>query len=331
MQSGRCSACEKRKGKRTCPVLGGESICLECCVSRRGAPCGDCEHYIAAIRLAVDRFRTSNKHPFTINTSHKDDIADILNELEATSDPKKAEEVLKPYADDSSPYYLYARGICSIYQNDAGAIKFFLDAIWQFPFFHYAWYYLSDVLLAKAQLAFAYDACQIVMNLSQPSYHLHIKAKNRLHRLAETFERSGVLFPLKEAMIHMQALIHYRKMIAVEPQRAADAFLKMLADEPQKAQYHADLGLCYAYLGRRDDAIRKLSRALKLDPDNDTARTNLEIIKKSKESAEITGLRPSPIGDYRDELINRYPDKPRHSEAIRMLFALYCPAPPADR
>lgn len=334
MQSGHCSVCEKCKGKRACPALGGASICPECCVSRRGAPCGDCEHYVAAMRLAVDRFRTTGKHPFIINTTHEDDIDVILQELADMGDPEEAEEALKPFADNTSPYYLYARGVISSRnQDDEEAMQFLLDAIWQFPFFPYPWYNLSSALLELGYLAFAYDACHIVMNLRPPNYHLHIKAKDRLLKMTDIFVRSGALFPLKESMIRMQALIHYEKMIYTDPQRAADAFLKMQADEPEKAQYPGDLGLCYAYLGRTDDAIRELRTALKLDPDDDIARANLLAVEKSRKNApqaEITGLTPVPIYDYRSELINRHPDKPQHSEAIRMLFALYCPAPPAD-
>ncbi|MDD4537733.1 MAG: tetratricopeptide repeat protein [Lentisphaeria bacterium] len=331
MQLGPCTACEKRRGKRACPALGGESICPECCVSRRGAVCGDCEHYIAAMRLAVDRYRTTDKHPFSINTIHEDDINDVLQELADVDDTEEAEVALKPYADDTSPYYLYARGVISSKNlDDEEAMQFFLDAIWQFPFFAYAWYNLSSALLEQDYLAFAYDACHIVMNLRPPNHHLHIKAKDRLLELTEMFEDSGALFPLKEAMIRMQALIHYEKMIYTDPQRAADAFLKMQADEPENAQYPGNLGLCYAYLGRKDDAIRELRTALKLDPDDAIARANLKAVEKSNQNAEITELTPVPVYDYRSELINRHPDKPQHSEAIRMLFALYCPAPPAN-
>lgn len=331
MQPVRCSACEKKKGKRACPALGGLLICPECCVSRRGAACGDCEHYVAAMRLAVDRFRTTDKHPFSINTTHEDDINDILLELADMGDPEEAEEALKPFADDTSPYYLYAQGVISSRNHDdEEAFEFYLDAIWQFPFFPYAWYNLSSALLELGYLAFAYDACHIVMNLRPPNYHLHIKAKDRLLKMSEIFGQSGARFPLKESMIRMQALIHYEKMIAKDPQRAADAFLKMQADEPDNAQYPGYLGLCYAYLGRKDDAIRELRTALKLDPDDDTARANLKAVEESTQNAKITGLTPVSVYDYRSGLINRHPDNPQHSEAIRMLFALYCPAPPAD-
>ena len=328
-----CSICEKRKSKRICPALGGKGICPECCVSRRDASCADCEHYIAGVRAMIDRFRTSGKHPFNINTTHKDTIHDILEELAFTNDLDAAEEALESYADDNSPFYLYARGVIgSMYcQDDEEVIEDLLDAIWHYPFFFYAWYNLSSALLELGYLAFAYDALQIVVNLTPPNYDLHIKAKDRLLELAGMYDESDVLFPLKEVIIRNQVAIYYEKITPKEPQRAADAFIKMLEEEPDKARYRAALGLCYAYLGRRDDAIRELRAALEVFPDNENTKANLEAVEKSQNNEEITGLTPITDYDYRSELINRYSDKPEHAEAIRMLFKLYFPAPPTDK
>ena len=44
-----------------------------------------------------------------------------------------------------------------------------------------------------------------------------------------------------------------------------------MRESPQSAESHANLGLCYAFLGRRDDAIRKGQRATELKPESKDA------------------------------------------------------------
>jgi len=334
MQSGHCSVCEKRKGKRACPALGGKSICPECCVSRRGAPCGNCEHYVAAMRLAVDRYRTTGKHPFSINTTHEDDIADVLEELADMGDTEKALEALEQYADDTSPYYLYALGVvCSTNDENEHASEYYLSAIMEFPFFAHAWYNLSSSLLADGYSSFAYDACHIAMNLMPPTHHLHIKAKEQLRDMADRYARSDPLFSLAATMIRRRTLIGYENMIISDPRRAANGFQKMLAEEPHTVQLHNNLGVCYIHMRRKDDAIREFQTALDLDPDDDIARANLRSIKNTPADApqtETPGMIIDSYGDFRQTLIRKAAANPLHSETIRMLFALYCPAPPAD-
>lgn len=58
-------------------------------------------------------------------------------------------------------------------------------------------------------------------------------------------------------------------------QRAADELETLLAAQPSSATLHAMLGEAYAELGRREDAVRQLERALVLDPDLSEARERL--------------------------------------------------------
>ena len=48
---------------------------------------------------------------------------------------------------------------------------------------------------------------------------------------------------------------------------AAIDFEKAASDSPQSAESHANLGLCYAFMGRREEAIREGRRATELKPE----------------------------------------------------------------
>jgi len=52
---------------------------------------------------------------------------------------------------------------------------------------------------------------------------------------------------------------------------AAIDFEKAARESPQSAESHANLGLCYAFMGRRDDAIREGQRATELKPESKDA------------------------------------------------------------
>ena len=67
---------------------------------------------------------------------------------------------------------------------------------------------------------------------------------------------------------------------------AADAYAAVLAVNPDDAQTHANLGATLYHLGRPDDAIASLQRALALDPSLETARSSLERIQAAARQRE---------------------------------------------
>lgn len=54
-------------------------------------------------------------------------------------------------------------------------------------------------------------------------------------------------------------------------EQAKPFYETQVRDHPEVGSYHANLGLVYAYLGRKDDAIRKSRRAVELGPENSDA------------------------------------------------------------
>jgi tetratricopeptide (TPR) repeat protein len=52
---------------------------------------------------------------------------------------------------------------------------------------------------------------------------------------------------------------------------AAPVFEKRVRDDPDVADRHAELGLLYAYMQRKEDAIRESRRAVELDPESQNA------------------------------------------------------------
>ena len=59
-----------------------------------------------------------------------------------------------------------------------------------------------------------------------------------------------------------------------EWERALAGFLDVVAADPKSTQSYGNMGLCYALLGRKREALAALDRVLELDPGYEPARTN---------------------------------------------------------
>jgi serine/threonine-protein kinase len=62
---------------------------------------------------------------------------------------------------------------------------------------------------------------------------------------------------------------HYKKLdpsMIAYTEKARHLLEKALAESPEDSRYHASLGLAYAYLGRKEEAVREGRRAIELYP-----------------------------------------------------------------
>ena len=73
--------------------------------------------------------------------------------------------------------------------------------------------------------------------------------------------------------IEYVAASHFRQK---RYRQALDLYRTLLEIDPDRAATHAHIGATLHFLGRTEEAIRSLERALSLDPTLETARTNLE-------------------------------------------------------
>lgn len=73
-------------------------------------------------------------------------------------------------------------------------------------------------------------------------------------------------------------------------QEAADHFRKSAALNERSTPTHGNLGLCYAQLGRKAEALAELDRALELDPAYEHARTNRKVVVKMTEGQPMESV-----------------------------------------
>ena len=95
---------------------------------------------------------------------------------------------------------------------------------------------------------------------------------------AEHYERALRIDADDAEAIDRLALVRFEQRRFEE---ALDLYRRLLALLPDSALTHVNLGATLYHLGRPDEAIGSLERALSLDPDLETARTALESIRAS--------------------------------------------------
>ena len=91
------------------------------------------------------------------------------------------------------------------------------------------------------------------------------------------FRRALQLNPRNMKELKQLARSHFRRK---RYRQALELYRTLLENDPDVASTHANIGTTLYYLDRSEEAIQSLERALALDPSLDSARTNLEKIRK---------------------------------------------------
>jgi tetratricopeptide (TPR) repeat protein len=320
-----CVSCGNNKGRRICVRLERKIICPECCVAKRNENCLPCEHYLAAKRLDLERFCSTGKHTFIVNITFEDEINEILQRLEQTFDKKRAARELEKYADETSPYYCFARGVlCMMREEVDEAVSFFEKSVLLFPYFVPGWCNLASAQMKSAHTPEAYDACQVALKLSSPKGYYHQLAQKQLQEMQEFIEKHTP-FGFQEHIQRARDFVRYYDLMRKAPQKAAAGFLKLLEKEPNHVQCHGNLGICYSLLGRKADAERELKKALELDPAYHVARTNLLAINAMQEGvplAKNSQVSYFEMEFYRTKHTLKKSGNLAKKQAIRELFTL---------
>ncbi len=135
--------------------------------------------------------------------------------------------------------------------------------------------------LSKA-LAMTRAASSVTAELPKP-VSVHVLLGTALRELGRTraaedhFRQALQLDPRNREALDQVAAAHFRRK---RFQEALDLYRTLLEIAPDAASAHADIGVTLYYLDRTEEAIRSLERALALDPSLETARNNLEEIRK---------------------------------------------------
>ena len=92
----------------------------------------------------------------------------------------------------------------------------------------------------------------------------------------------------------------YSDMIQGNFETAISGFNKSLEKNENHPQCYGNIGLCYAFLGMREQALEALDQAIKIDPHYEPALNNRKMIEKLHENEKLDLHHIKPIEYYKD-------------------------------
>ena len=251
-------------------------------LARAGRP----EEALAAARMAVENRPDQAK-----------DLAILGSALIRTERFVEAEEILRR-AQEIDPSHKISRqqmaDMLRVQGRRQEALEAYRALLEIDPEYALAHGYIGALMLELNRYAEAVELLSKALTLVRaapslrpdlPTAHsLHVllgKALRGLGRLQAGeahFRRALELDPHNMEALEYVAASHVRQKRYRE---ALDLYRTLLEIDPDRAATHAHIGATLYYLGRTEEAIRSLKRALSLDPSLDSARTNLEKMRKT--------------------------------------------------
>jgi tetratricopeptide (TPR) repeat protein len=273
----KCPLCG-HKAKRTCRIKGGVEICPPCCATIRTQACAGCSHYAVSQDYQRGKYITSGKRDFIM--AIKPELEDTLNKALELIDKKRfyeAQTLLDSVAATDPAYYLldFARGVLHSKNNELDETIACMDrAIGKFPYFMEAHFNKAMAHKLKADIPNMIRSFREVLNTGDAKNENVLWARNFLRDLELSVQRTDGIdldtylsaydaFERGTACMHrmdwLSAIVHFEQCSQINP---------------RSPKGYGNIGLCKAKLGKTEEAIAALDKAIELDPGYEPAILN---------------------------------------------------------
>ncbi|MFQ5864988.1 MAG: tetratricopeptide repeat protein [bacterium] len=304
MKSERCIVCLNAKGARVCIINDNSLICSICCAKTRNCNCEGCIYYAQAEKYAKEKAlkQKSKKFIMAIDPEVNEKVDQALAMAEKGK-KQSGEKILTELLNEHPHIDMvqYGMGVICLMQGYYDrALSYFDKAIEINPYFVEAWFNKGAAHQKRLELREIIKAYQKVVELGDPSEDFVGHAKSFVidfeKQIRETCGLS--LDGYFEAMdIFNDA---YAAMEKMEWRKAVAGFRKVLALDPQHTQSYGNLGICYAHLGCKQEALNALDKALELDPKYEPAIVNRKVITSLEEGEELSIEKFVSVDYYKD-------------------------------
>ena len=258
-----------------CPCGSGRKY-KKCCLPRqeaarpRGLEDQTDKPFIAELRPDVD-----------------EKVNQLLQRLERGGDHQLESEITA-LLNEYSRYHMtnYAMGVyLAVAKKDApGAMCFFEKAVEILPPFPEAHFNLGNAARQACQIPKAVTAYRAAQRYSQRGDGIAEMAHQQLQWLEKVLLKTSPFRSLDAYVANARLFdAAFELLRASEFEQAARLFQQVLRENPEHVQSYGNIGLAYAGLGQRSNALACLDRALQLDPGYEPARLNRRIIAQMRE------------------------------------------------
>lgn len=293
----KCPKCGTGKARRICARTGGKEICSECCASIRDEDCVGCVHY--ASTLSYEKKRESS----ALGLGSGDFMMEINEEVSSTVNyaleaaqrgrVQSASETLTALWRDHPRHYGVAFGIGAIHAlkgEHETAIEWFDRAIAIFP----------DNIESHYNKAVAYQELMDIPNCIRsfqkvvaigPANDPEVeRARGILRDMAATVRKNYGINLDAFLMANDNFNEAFKLMESEDWAGALEGFQSAAGFNDRNAPCHGNMALCYAYLGRKSEALASFDRALEIDPKYTPAISNRKLVAKLEEGTPVENV-----------------------------------------
>jgi|GEM_PF-192395 len=278
MKKTACVLCSAARGRRVCQLNDRSLICSVCCARIRNPDCEGCGYWAQAAAYAREKTGPRREPPFVAMIDPEVDAeVDRALEMAQGGRLRAAESIVAGLLDHHPDLHMVQFGIGvirALQGRHADALAHFDRAIAIFPYFVEAWFNKGAAHQKMLEVGPTIRAYQKVVELGDPADDFVGEAMAVIRSLDKQI-RADKGFSLDRYLQLMDMFdAAFAAMENQQWERALAGFQQVVAVDSGSTQSYGNMGLCYAFLGRRQEALAALDRALELDPAYEPAQTN---------------------------------------------------------
>jgi len=304
MNKKKCIVCSKTKGKRVCEIKDSSSICSNCCAQIRNPDCEGCSYYTQAARYAIDRARKPKFKDFIMRVDPEvDEMVDQALAMVEGGDIVTGERILTDLLNKHPDIHTvqYAMGtVCAMKGKHDEAIAYFDKVIEIFPYFVEAWFNKGASHQKKLEVGETIRSYQKVVEFGNPADDFVCNARDFVKGMEEQIHKETGL----NLDVYLSAMDKFNEAFAAmqnrEWEKALTGLQKVVAMNPTNTQSYGNMGICYAYLGRKQEALAAFDKALELDPNYELALQNRELVVSLEEGEKLSNTKFESVDYYKE-------------------------------
>lgn len=304
MKKEKCIICSYAKGRRICKINDNSLICPICCAKTRTSNCEGCIHYTQAEKYTKEKSlkQKSKKFIMAIDPEINEKVDQALA-LAEKGNVQSGERIISAllYEHSHIDMVQYGMGvICLMKDQFDKAINYFDKAIDINPYFVEAWFNKGAAHQKRLELGDTIKAYQKVIDLGDHSEHFVVHAKSFIRDLEKQIRKSSGL-SIDEYLESMDIFNEaYAAMRRMEWEKALSGFKKVLSMDPNHTQSYGNMGICYGALGKKQEALVALDKALELDPNYEPAIINRKAISSLADGEKLPTSKFTSVDYYKD-------------------------------